>query len=86
MFKGVSWVGGTFKWQAKITVNGHVIQLGRFTSEADAALAYDAAARELFREFAAFNFPLPGERSALTGEIEGDDDALADVAPDRRAA
>jgi len=39
--------------------------LGRFTDEKAAALAYDAAAREYFGEFAVLNFPRPGERSAL---------------------
>ena len=29
----------------------------------------DNAARELFGDFAALNFPKPGERSAITGEI-----------------
>ena len=43
--------------------------LGSFDNEIDAARAYDAAAREHYGEYAALNFPLPGERSALTGEI-----------------
>jgi len=35
-----------------------------FRDEVDAALAYDAAARQAFGEFACLNFPLDGERGA----------------------
>lgn len=54
-FKGVLWDRGRFK--ARISVGGHSRYLGRFLDEADAARAYDAAARELFGEFAYLNFP-----------------------------
>lgn len=43
--------------------------IGSFISEAEAARAYDAEARKYRGNFTLFNFPLPGERSALTGEI-----------------
>lgn len=63
-FKGVSWWHD--RWCAKIASSGHQVHLGVFTDEIAAALAYDAAARGLFGEFAALNFPGPGERSALS--------------------
>jgi hypothetical protein len=48
---------------------GKTIYCGCFPAtpegEIAAAKAYDAKARELFGEFAALNFPGPGERSAL---------------------
>jgi hypothetical protein len=53
--KGVSWHRQTGKWQAKICLNYKTIYLGLFTCIEEAAAAYDAAARELHREFAKTN-------------------------------
>ena len=44
-------------WRAQITVNGTSIKLGCFADEADAARAYDRAAREYHGEYARLNFP-----------------------------
>lgn len=55
-YKGVSWDSRSGKWQAQIGFNTRVIYLGRFADEADAAAAYDRAARERFGEFAHLNF------------------------------
>lgn len=63
-FKGVSWETRSKRWKAAIAVDRRKKYLGLFRSPEDAAQAYDAAARTLFGEFARFNFPLPGERSA----------------------
>jgi len=57
-FKGVTWDAQRQKWQARITFNYKQHALGRFTSEEDAARAYDAAATEMFGEFAWLNFRL----------------------------
>jgi len=54
-FKGVSRKSSVAPWIAQITVNGHVIEVGRFKSEEDAARAYDEAAKRYFREFAKTN-------------------------------
>ncbi len=54
--KGVCWHKDCHKWQAQIGVNRHVINLGYFDSEAEAARAYDAAAHKHFGEFACLNF------------------------------
>jgi hypothetical protein len=71
-FKGVSWLKGTVyngkqyagKWQARIQIRfdskSQSQYLGYFTDEVEAALAYDAAARQHFGEFALTNFPLEG--------------------------
>ncbi len=58
-YKGVCWHKRKKGWQASIKIDGKLIYLGRFADEAQAARAYDAAARELHGEFARFNFPDP---------------------------
>lgn len=55
-YKGVSWHKKYNKWQASIRIDGILLNLGRHQSEMDAAIAYDAKARELFGEFASPNF------------------------------
>lgn len=67
VFKGVSWRRSRGLWRAQIQVAGRPRDLGCFAVEVDAAERYDAAARELFGEFAAVNFPVGEERGALTG-------------------
>lgn len=56
-FKGVTWDRARGRWRAKLRHLGCTRNLGRFTSEAAAARAYDAAARLLWGEFARLNFP-----------------------------
>lgn len=64
-FKGVSWSRRDQNWAAFIHVDRRTRPLGRYSSEEEAAKAYDAAAREAFGRFAAVNFPRAGERGAL---------------------
>ena len=58
-FDGVSQYRGVSpcRWRAQICIDGKVREIGRFTTEKEAALAYDAEARRLFGEFARANFP-----------------------------
>ena len=56
-YKGVHRVKRTGKWQAYINLKGKRRNLGTFATEEEAAGAYDAAARELFGEFARLNLP-----------------------------
>jgi len=56
-YKGVSWDKRDKRWRAVVRVHGVTKHLGRFTEEADAARAYDAAARAAFGEFCYANFP-----------------------------
>jgi hypothetical protein len=72
-FKGVSWCEHHQAWlgELRLTVGGRRTYplKKRFTSEVEAALAYDDAARRTYGEFACVNFPKPGERSCVTGEV-----------------
>jgi len=54
-YKGVCWDKFVGKWRAFIRVDGRNTALGCYTDEKAAAHAYNAAARERFREFARLN-------------------------------
>lgn len=54
---GVYWRKDSHVWAAAISANGQRHHLGCFTDAEEAALARDAAARELHGEFARLNFP-----------------------------
>ena len=49
--KGVTRIKNRGKWEAKIQIDGKTLHLGYFEEIADAATAYDRAAREHFGEF-----------------------------------
>lgn len=57
LYKGVARNTARKKWVAYIKLDGDQRHLGYFSSETDAAVAYDAAAKELFGDFAFLNFP-----------------------------
>ena len=59
-YKGVSWDRVNRKWLARICIKGTERNLGRHATEQAAALAYDAAARTAFGEYAFLNFPAVG--------------------------
>ena len=72
-YKGVFPAGK--KWWARIYFNGKCIRLGTFEREADAALAYNEAARKYHQEFACLNDvgpqPEPAPRIAPWVETYG---------------
>ncbi len=79
-FKGVSWHARAKKWQAGISAGPLKpcgrrarVYLGLFTDPADAARAYDAAARQHFGEFASLNFPIEdcAARTSAFAELRG---------------
>jgi hypothetical protein len=58
-YKGVYWVAARNRWAASISVgSGKTRNLGRFSSEEEAAKAYDRVAIELHGRFARLNFPV----------------------------
>jgi hypothetical protein len=57
-FKGVCWDSNRGRWHCGIMVNKRKKNIGRFSSVTDAARAYDAAAVEIFGEFALTNSKL----------------------------
>lgn len=54
-YKGIYWNRRECRWMSRIRVDGTLIYLGMFDSEADAALAYNDAATKYFKEFALLN-------------------------------
>jgi len=55
-FKGVSWAAQRNKWISAIGNKGKRYWIGYFSSERDAARAYDIMAKKLHGEFACLNF------------------------------
>jgi hypothetical protein len=45
------------RWVSRITINGVLEYLGTFSSQEDAARAYDKRAREFYGHFALVNLP-----------------------------
>lgn len=63
-YRGVTRRSNSPNFFARIYVNNQLIHLGNFSTPDEAAMAYDAAAREYHGEFARLNFPALGEVSA----------------------
>lgn len=58
-YKGLTWAYGPSCWQVRIMVDGRRRLIGYFKDEAEAARAYNAAAREMCGEYALLNVVAP---------------------------
>ncbi len=56
-FKGVTWWKTRRRWIAQIVVNWRHRTIGRFKTELEAAMAYDAEAKKTWGVYALTNFP-----------------------------
>lgn len=56
-YKGVAWYKPYDKWHASIGIEGTQKHIGYYTSEEEAAHAYDEVAQKIYGEFAVLNFP-----------------------------
>lgn len=74
-FKGVTFKKDAGRWSARIGVGWKRIHLGYFDTACDAAIAYDAAARKHFGEFARCNFPDSTELNYEQKSVEKPDGA-----------
>jgi hypothetical protein len=54
-FKGVVYIKGKNKWDARIKINGKQVYLGRRSTPEEASQLYEAAARQHFGEFVGKN-------------------------------
>ena len=59
-FRGVCWNKNSQKWMANLTVNRKAFRLGLHSTEHQAALAYDVAAKDRLGDKATLNFPKEG--------------------------
>ncbi|QQS10247.1 MAG: hypothetical protein IPK69_06405 [Phycisphaerales bacterium] len=68
-YKGVCWNERVGAWTAQIRVADVNSRLGHFDDEAEAAMAYDEAAREVWGDEARVNFPEPGEKPSAAAPV-----------------
>ena len=66
-YKGISFEKRRQKWKVELRYSGKIKYVGYYTSEEEAARAYDKAARELHGDYARLNFPDEHEQGATHG-------------------
>ncbi len=69
-YKGVTWDKLKLKWKSSICINGRTKHLGNFSSEIEAALTYNKAAKEAFGEFVCLNVVLNKRKEINNGNTE----------------
>lgn len=67
-YRGVTWDHGKGKWKVLIRVEGKQRRIGRFTDPAEAARAYDRAARQYHGDTAVLNFPANDSEALVSDE------------------
>lgn len=55
-FKGVRWNRSNKKWESSLRINGENKYLGLYSQKEKAAIAYDNAAKQFFKEFSRTNY------------------------------
>jgi len=67
VYRGVSYRSDSYNWSAFVTVGGRKIHCGTYTSQEDAAMAYNEAALKYFGKNAKLN-KICGAQESLTGQ------------------
>lgn len=71
IYRGVCWLKERKAWRARIEIAGKREHLGYFTSEKEAAMAYDRRARTVARKKSRLNFPEFNASEGETSQIRG---------------
>jgi hypothetical protein len=84
VYRGVAFARG--KWRSQITRNGKREEHGRFTTEVEAAIAYDTALRHIRPCSTQFNFTEAGDPIHIPPQYCPSSNYLHNLPPEKRAS